>query len=674
MINIKREIYKNKYKLLSLFLLIIFIIISLLSFYKQVIYTGSQSLREIITNNIEEEEISTIAPFKNIRQTFRLNADKFSAIGLKVFTFDRVNTGVMIVELWNKKENSLIKKWELDTAYCINNEYNSFYLDNPIETNQNNEYEIVISAMQSNINNSIALVTSNKDTYLDGICTIDEQIQEFDLDFQVFDKPYGFIVNIFLGFSIIFIIAICILFYFIFIYKKLVIEKVFLASILFWGIIYSFVLCPFSAPDEITHFVQAYNYSNIILGNNNKEVIDNKTYINIRLKDKIEEWFKINPTLNTYKYIYDNINSNKKEEKEKAVFPYELSDISYGAFAYLPASIGVTIARIFNLNAVQLHYFGRFGMLLFYAILTYFAIKKLPFGKMTFLAISMLPMVLELVSSYSYDAVINALAYMYIAYCLYLIYDKEKITYKDIAILVILIVWLSPCKIIYSFLGLLCLLIPKIKFPNKRSYYIMFLAMLIGIVGINVVMNLNVIFNISGQSNEIKIIEWAQEPGYTIHYLLNNPIKIISIYLRTLQEYLDFYIISIIGGLLGWLRIPVSNMLLLGFITILLASTVKIENSTEKVISIKHKIIYIGISTVIFCLVLLSMLLAWTPLSSNTILGVQGRYFLPILPIALLICRTNGIKLAKNIDSYLIMTLYILNLFTIMEVLKYVIL
>lgn len=49
-------------------------------------------------------------------------------------------------------------------------------------------------------------------------------------------------------------------------------------------------------------------------------------------------------------------------------------------------------------------------------------------------------------------------------------------------------------------------------------------------------------------------------------------------------------------------------------------------------------------------LVMLSMLIAWTPLSSRVINGVQGRYFLPFLPVLLLALKNDTVVLTKNLN------------------------
>ena len=47
-------------------------------------------------------------------------------------------------------------------------------------------------------------------------------------------------------------------------------------------------------------------------------------------------------------------------------------------------------------------------------------------------------------------------------------------------------------------------------------------------------------------------------------------------------------------------------------------------------------------------LTMLSMLIAWTPVSSRVILGVQGRYFLPFLPVLLLALKNRTVVLTKD--------------------------
>ena len=49
-----------------------------------------------------------------------------------------------------------------------------------------------------------------------------------------------------------------------------------------------------------------------------------------------------------------------------------------------------------------------------------------------------------------------------------------------------------------------------------------------------------------------------------------------------------------------------------------------------------------------------SMLIGWTPLSSDIILGVSGRYLLPVLPALLMLLKNNTVLLKRDISAQLL--------------------
>ena len=56
-----------------------------------------------------------------------------------------------------------------------------------------------------------------------------------------------------------------------------------------------------------------------------------------------------------------------------------------------------------------------------------------------------------------------------------------------------------------------------------------------------------------------------------------------------------------------------------------------------------------------------SMLIAWTPISSRVINGVQGRYFLPFLPVLLLACKNDFVVLTKDRNRSILYLMCCLN-------------
>ena len=63
-----------------------------------------------------------------------------------------------------------------------------------------------------------------------------------------------------------------------------------------------------------------------------------------------------------------------------------------------------------------------------------------------------------------------------------------------------------------------------------------------------------------------------------------------------------------------------------------------------------------------------SMLLAWTPKTSLTISGVQGRYFLPLLPISLMLLKNKLIVFKKNKNRFFLAFICIINAYALIRI------
>lgn len=73
-------------------------------------------------------------------------------------------------------------------------------------------------------------------------------------------------------------------------------------------------------------------------------------------------------------------------------------------------------------------------------------------------------------------------------------------------------------------------------------------------------------------------------------------------------------------------------------------------------------------------LVLAAMLISYTYVGSDIILGVQGRYFLPVLPLILLIIQgSKNIVVKDSIETELILAITGLQLYTIWSIVSVVI-
>ena len=244
------------------------------------------------------------------------------------------------------------------------------------------------------------------------------------------------------------------------------------------------------------------------------------------------------------------------------------------------------------------------------------------------------------------------------------------VSLKDIVMVSISLFLLAPCKAIYIFIAGLWILIPKEKFQQNKmkkekckliTIFIVFTTTLLP----NILVNMRKVSCISSNSG---LVSWAGERGYGMGDVLQNIPYSIYVFVNTLIKNTEYYINTLIGSRLGWLEITISQFIITGFLIILV-----LEFFREKehyVIKTKERVCYGVIASLISLAVLAAMWLAWTPISYATVQGVQGRYFLPMVPLLYLMMANNKrIRIKSSINMNVIL-LCILNVFAVLDVLK----
>ncbi len=466
----------------------------------------------------------------------------------------------------------------------------------------------------------------------------------------------------------------------------------------FLGMLYLFVLPPLSAPDEISHYIGSYRISNYMLG---KQAVNSFGDVLIRGSDwflediygnyeyeegedhiwkgvgDIQEdkpWMILGHTVNeeTYRLIHDVGLKGKatpqeerfleqgieRVEKETAVSRYQA--VATTPFAYVPQALGISLARVFHLGPLWLAYLGRLCNLVFFVAMTTLSMRRLPFGKEVLFGVALLPMTLHLSASYSYDVMILGCFFYFTAVCLDLAYKKEQVSTKDVVVLMVLMAVAGPCKMIYGVLIGLCLLIPVKKFGGWSRWGCAALAVAGAWILAMIVINSTVLVNLVGQ--EEPVVAWAGEAGYSVSFLLQNPRKLLQVLYNTVLWATETYHLTMIGTYLGsldpMLDVPYLPVMLFTFCLIGLA----LKKPKEELIVTGGKRAWIfTVCAGCVAAAFLSMLIAWTPVSSPVISGVQGRYFLPFLPVFLMACKNNGLILTKDINRSILYLMFCTN-------------
>lgn len=90
-------------------------------------------------------------------------------------------------------------------------------------------------------------------------------------------------------------------------------------------------------------------------------------------------------------------------EKSKYYVDYSGSGISLVNTAYLPEAVGLVIGRGIGLPYIMTYKFGKMVNVFLLAILVFFAMKKLKYGKIIILLIALIPTNIFLAGNYTYD-------------------------------------------------------------------------------------------------------------------------------------------------------------------------------------------------------------------------------------------------------------------------------
>ncbi|MGE0568188.1 MAG: DUF2142 domain-containing protein, partial [Bacteroidia bacterium] len=226
---------------------------------------------------------------------------------------------------------------------------------------------------------------------------------------------------------------------------------------------------PLQVPDEINHYYRVFQVSegqlmpyneNNRLGGNIPESVRRFVHAYNKMATNVKYVLSDSVTEQTNNIVYSD------ERRQFVDFP---NTALYSFISYAPQAFGLYMARQMNFKLGEQYYFSRLFICLFWLIAITISIKIIPFGKWILTFVGLLPMHLYITCSMSADTVTNAVSILFISYTLFLVYSKNSIGKKEIALLALLIFLLSQAKLVYIGLSLLLLLLPKQKFASTRK-------------------------------------------------------------------------------------------------------------------------------------------------------------------------------------------------------------
>ena len=459
----------------------------------------------------------------------------------------------------------------------------------------------------------------------------------YEINLNGFKGTQVLIISLFMSIIISTISVVAIYIYY---SKKLTIERLFWLVIPTLFIMFMLVMPAFKNHDESFQWCRIEGISN---GKILAEIINNEPVVELR-RDKYEV-LTLHPENINYDYVLQKL-GNDTSSKTNVVIVRIPTTAVYSPIQYLPQITGVILARNIYDNAMFMAYIGRIINMLVSICILYIAIKKMPFGKVGLLVSMCLPIAVEDFTSLSADALTISICYLFIAYVLNIVFNKTKqIDKKDIAILLISSVVLALCKIVYLPIVGIIILLSRDKFKTKKSQIIS----IVSILAVSTIANL---IWLKIANTYLELFKDGRS-NIQLGILFQNPINYLQRVLYTINYYIGDYTNSLFGIELGWNEFAKMNTLLpLSFLTLFLF--VNLYDNTLKVKLTKYQNIIIGlIILAVVVLIFTSLYIQWNDPQNSVIIGLQGRYFIPIIPLVITFIFSK-IKLKSDIKQELL--------------------
>ncbi len=457
-------------------------------------------------------------------------------------------------------------------------------------------------------------------------------------------------------------------------------EYAFTIIALTFGLLFLYFTPPFQTPDEPAHFYRAYEISELNFARMPDEVpvsVRNIAMAGERMKFK--SWEKIS---------HGEIRDLKKIklEPEKRLY---VESVNY-TLPYLPQALGIALARAFSDSPLNYLYWARLFNLITAIILIFLAIRTTPLHKWVFFMLGVMPMTVSQMASVSYDAPTIGISFLLIAQILDFGFGvHEKISKKGIFILFLLTVLLAFTKPPYFLIAVAFLLIPVARIGSLKKYAILFTGLLLA--GILISQFPGALSSIAQsvfvrKANAATFTPLSLQPAYAelqtgqldedkpettgtvamktpdtssqstqppdtltppplptspydasaqTKFILDKPFRYAGILINSVIKYAGLYMTSFVG-LFGWNDTGLPDPLVYFYLIVILLVAATDINKEVK-IGWRQKAILISVFLVCLVIIETGLYLYSNLVGTDFIVGVQGRYFIPLAPLVFLL-------------------------------------
>ena len=410
-------------------------------------------------------------------------------------------------------------------------------------------------------------------------------------------------------------------------------EYIFLTIGFIFGFLFLYLTPIFKVPDEPMHLLRACEVSCGVLFNNKdgnpaKDIFPNRKAL-LRQNCACFQEFK-------YKSHYIDLFDFKH-------LNYTHNNTGYSFIMYIPSALAIKSVSLFTQNPYILFYSARLANFFTYLFFVFLAIKISPVFKWQILITSLFPMALYEGMSLSADSFNISFTFLFIALMFDLIWGKDKIIPANKLYLFFFLSFISVFLKGSFIFTLLSFCIPKQKLNNRNYIIWLWFLLLLGLTYLY-------------SSNNFIFIHPNVDFYARKQLLTDEPLNFLRAFINTISSMWKWYVIQSICAL-DWCIVNLYSYMNYSFLLLFILASLLGDTYCR----LRIRIFSFLLCVIFIFTTLLLFYLTYTT-STDFIVGVQGRYFLPLyLLMAICIQKPVNISLSDKQCLYL-KTLIILSL------------
>lgn len=295
---------------------------------------------------------------------------------------------------------------------------------------------------------------------------------------------------------------------------------------------------------------------------------------------------------------------------------------SYSPIPYIPQSLAIAVGRMFDAGPLALLYLARLANVTVAILLVSLAVRRSSFNKAGFMAVVLLPMTVYLFASISPDAMVIGSAFLFTALSLQA-HANKKWENIDVLMAIACATIFCSIKIVYAPLILISLFSIHTNENRMKA---------VGITAAMIVIPISVTFIwLHTVASLIVPVRIGTSVAGQLHHVVADPLSFFSAISHAFIANKFYFFMTI--GLLGWLTLKLPAI---SYVLPILAFCIAVMPVAQaRAARASSTLLWWGLLVLSSMgLIMLALYLYWTPVGAAVVEGVQGRYFIPILPLA----------------------------------------